>query len=300
MNPILFNIQHFSIQDGPGIRTTLFFKGCPLNCIWCHNPEGKSVSPVLSFSADRCVMCGRCFSVCPNDAHNLEYGLHNIERNKCVACGKCADECSFDALEILGKNYTLDSVLSEVQKDSGFYGETGGVTISGGEPFAQYEALIEVLKALKQNGYNICLETSGYTSREKIKKAAEYVDVFLYDFKHTNPKKHIEFTGVKQDVILDNLYALDEVNANVILRCPIIPCVNDYSEHFEGIARVANEHPCIKSVELMPYHPLGISKSEKIGIDFEYKNKEFFDIQEAEKICEIISLHTQKPVLVSK
>ena len=300
MNPIIFNIQHFSIQDGPGIRTTLFFKGCPLDCAWCHNPEGKSIKPILSYLSDRCRLCGRCVDLCPSKAHKIENGLHNIDHKKCTACGKCAEECAFGALEILGKSYTVDEILVEVKKDSGFYGNDGGVTISGGEPFLQYEALIEVLKALKEKGYNICIETSGYTTEDRIKEVAKYVDIFLYDFKHTNPEKHLEFIGVSQDEILDNLYALDEVKANVILRCPIIPEINDYDEHFEGIARVANNHPSIKSIELMPYHPLGIGKSQNIGEECEYKNSEFLNADLAEKYCEIIRKCSQKPVKVSK
>ena len=300
MNPIIFNIQHFSIQDGPGIRTTLFFKGCPLNCIWCHNPEGKSPRPVLSFLSDKCRLCGRCVDLCPSKAHKIENGLHNIDRKRCTACGKCAARCSFGALEIFGKSYTVDEILAEVKKDSGFYGNDGGVTISGGEPFLQYEALIEVLKALKEKGYNICIETSGYTAEDRIKEVAKYVDIFLYDFKHTNPEKHLEFIGVSQDKILDNLYALDEVKANVILRCPIIPEINDYDEHFVGIAELANAHKCIDRVELMPYHPLGISKSLNIGEECEYKNDKFLSADLVEKYCEIIRKNTFKEVKVSK
>lgn len=300
MNPVLFNIQHFSIQDGPGIRTTLFFKGCPLDCAWCHNPEGKSIRPILSYLSDRCRLCGRCVNLCPSQVHEIENGLHKIDRKRCTACGKCAAGCSFGALEIFGKSYTVDEILAEVKKDSGFYGNDGGVTVSGGEPFLQYEALIEVLKALKEKDYNICIETSGYTTEDRIKEVAKYVDIFLYDFKHTDPEKHLEFIGVSQNKILDNLYALDEVKANVILRCPIIPEINDYNVHFDGIARAANEHPSIKSIELMPYHPLGISKSQNIGEECGYKNSEFLDEDLAEKYCEIIRKCSQKPVKVSR
>lgn len=300
MSIALFNIQHFSIQDGPGIRTTLFLKGCPLNCVWCHNPEGKSIKPILSYLENKCKYCGKCAAVCPNGAHIFQDGNHKIDRSKCDSCGKCAQECCFGALEIFGKNYTVEEILTEVEKDRGFYGENGGVTISGGDPVMQYGALMELLSALKQKGYNVCIETSGYTSSDRIKKIAEYVDTFLYDFKHVNPEKHLEFTGVNSDKILENLYALDEVSTRVVLRCPIIPEINDYDEHFEGIARVANEHPSIKSIELMPYHPLGISKSLNIGEECEYKNDKFLSADLVEKYCEIIRKNTFKEVKVSK
>ena len=300
MSPVLFNIQHFSIQDGPGIRTTLFFKGCPLNCTWCHNPEGKSIKPILSYLENKCKYCGKCAAVCPNGAHIFQDSNHKIDRSKCDSCGKCAQECYFGALEIFGKNYTVDEILKEVEKDSGFYGENGGVTISGGDPVMQYDALIELLSALKENGYNICIETSGYTTQERIKEIAKYVDIFLYDFKHTNSEKHLEFTGVKRDKILGNLYALDEVSARVVLRCPIIPEINDCEEHFKGIAEIANAHKCIESVELMPYHPLGISKSKNIGEECEYKNDKFLSVDKVEEYCEIIRKNTFKEVKVSK
>lgn len=300
MNPVLFNIQHFSIQDGPGIRTTVFFKGCPLDCAWCHNPEGKHIDPVLSYLEEKCVGCKKCVAVCPKGVHSFENGIHNVDRTECIGCGACANACFYGALEVYGKKHTVNEILREVAKDAAFYGETGGITVSGGEPFAQYEALIKLLKALKENGYNICLETSGFTSSKNITEAAKYVDIFLYDYKLTNPQKHLEFTGVPQDKIINNLFALDKIGATVVLRCPIIPQVNDCEEHFEGIARVANEHASIKSVELMPYHPLGISKSQNIGEKCEYQNDKFLDSDLAEEYCEIIRKSTFKEVKVSK
>ena len=225
---------------------------------------------------------------------------HTIDRSKCIACGICAKECYHGALEVFGKNYTIDEILQEVAKDNCFYGENGGITISGGDPVMQHDELIKLLSTLKQNGYNVCIETSGYTSKEKIQEIAKYVDIFLYDYKETNPDSHLMFTGVKQDKILENLYALDEIPSKVILRCPIIPSINDYEEHFVGIANIANSHECIKSVELMPYHPLGISKSQNIGEGCEYKNDKFLSAEKAEEYCEIIRKNTIKEVKVSK
>lgn len=299
MNPILFNIQHFSLHDGPGIRTVLFFKGCPLNCIWCHNPEGKNAKPTLSYLKDKCVSCGKCTSACPVGAHQLKDG-HIISRQKCVLCAKCADACSFGALEMLGREYTTDEILDEAEKEKIYYGDNGGVTLSGGEPFGQYDALITVLKALKEKEYHICIETSGYTSPERISEAAKYTDLFLYDYKESNDERHIKYTGVGQDKILKNLDVLDGLSTKVILRCPIIPDINDYDSHFEKIAETANKHGCIQSVELMPYHPLGISKSESIGEKYVYENDEFAEIELVEKYCKAIQKSTSKSVIVSK
>jgi len=167
MNPILFNIQHFSLHDGPGIRTVLFFKGCVLNCIWCHNPEGKNAKTTLSYLKEKCVSCGKCAYVCPADAHQFEEE-HKLLRQNCISCGRCADACSFGALEMLGREYTIDEILNEAKKERIYYGDNGGVTVSGGEPFGQYDALITGLKALKEKEYHICIETSGYTSPERI------------------------------------------------------------------------------------------------------------------------------------
>lgn len=299
MNPILFNIQHFSLHDGPGIRTVLFFKGCPLSCIWCHNPEGKNAKPTLSYLKEKCLFCGKCASVCPADAHQLKDG-HEIFRQKCVLCGRCADACSFGALEMLGREYTIDEILNEAEKEKIYYGDNGGITISGGEPFGQYEALINLLKALKEKEYHICIETSGYTSHERIAEAAKYTDLFLYDYKESNNERHIKYTGVDQDKILNNLNVLDSLNARVILRCPIIPDINDYDAHFEKIAETANMHTCIQSVELMPYHPLGISKSDSIGEKYVYENDKFAKIELVEKYCKAIQKSTCKKVSVSK
>ena len=201
---------------------------------------------------------------------------------------------------MFGREYTIEEILHDVEKDKAYYGDNGGVTISGGEPFMQFEALIELLKVLKEKGYHICIETSGYTSSEIICEAAKYTDLFLYDYKESDNERHIKYTGVKQDRILNNLDVLDDVNAKVILRCPIIPSVNDYNEHFEKIAQTANQHTSIQSVELMPYHPLGISKSVNIGEEYVYKNDQFADVSLVEKYCKKIQQHTTKFVNVSK
>ena len=300
MDPVLFNIQHFSLHDGPGIRTVLFFKGCPLNCIWCHNPEGKSPKKTLSFQKEKCVLCGKCVSACPGVAHKVKDGKHKILHQNCTKCGKCVEICDFGALEMLGKKYTADEILCEVEKDNAYYGDSGGVTISGGEPFMQFEALLNLLKVLKKADYHISIETSGFTTLDRIAKAAEYVDLFLYDYKESDNDRHVKYTDVPRKKILKNLTVLNRLNAKVILRCPIIPGINDYVKHFEKIAEIANKHACIQSIELMPYHPLGISKANNIGEEYSYENNQFVETSLVENCCKIIQQNTSKMVTVSK
>ncbi len=295
----IFNIQHFSVNDGPGIRTVVFFKGCPLNCAWCHNPESKSSKRELSFLSDKCVLCKKCSAVCSYGVHEFENDLHHIDREKCVMCGKCIEICKMSALEIIGKEYTYEEIMADIAKDDVFFGNDGGVTFSGGEPFMQFEALYELMKMCKRKGYNVCIETSGYTAKEKIIKAAEYTDCFLFDCKETDEKNHIKYVGVKNDLILSNLETLNKAGAATILRCPIIPGVNDRQEHFESIARLSDKFACIKSVEFMPYHPLGLQKSVQIGKTMTFTVKDFIDKKIIEDYCKNIKGKMTVPVKIN-
>ncbi len=288
----LFNIQHFSVHDGPGIRTVLFFKGCPLNCVWCHNPEGKRTKPELSFVQRKCSYCGKCAAVCPLGVHKLDDGKHIIEREKCIGCGKCVEQCVFGALELLGREYTVEEIMEHIARDDVFFGEEGGVTFSGGEPFLQFQGMYEVLEQCHRKGYSVCIETSGFTDRDKIVKASRFTDWFLYDCKETDAQKHLRYVGKDQKKIWDNLYALDNVGTRVMLRCPIIPGINDYEDHLKKVACLANEHPCVKLIELMPYHPLGISKAEQIGVICEYTEQNFLDKSVVEKYAQYIRRFT--------
>ena len=299
MYTAIFNIQHFSVNDGPGIRTVVFFKGCPLSCAWCHNPEGKSKEKELSFAVKNCTLCGKCAAVCPNGVHTFENGMHLIDRNKCSLCGKCADVCVMSALEILGKRLTCKEIMIEIAKDDVFFSDNGGVTFSGGEPFMQFDSLYELLKMCKAKDYSTCIETSGFTLKENILKAAEYTDYFLFDCKETNFANHKKYIGVDNKLILENLYALCSVNAHVILRCPIVPGINDRQDHFDGIARLANQYSCIKSIEFMPYHPLGISKSEQLGKTYSFDMRSFADKKMIENYCRSITDKILIPIKIN-
>ncbi len=262
---IIFNIQKFCINDGPGIRTTVFFKGCPLRCRWCHNPESNSFKPDLLFSADKCIGCKKCESVCENEVHTVSQE-HKLHRKNCTFCGKCEAVCPANAIEIAGKKITSEEVIKVVMADKEFYEDSGGgLTVSGGEPFSQYEFLMELLKKAKENNLHICVETCGFTDSERLLTAAEYIDIFLFDYKLYDSALHKKYTGAENVRIIKNLKLLDNIGAKVILRCPVIPGVNDIEEHFRAIGEIAEELNSVIGIEVSPYHELGISKGEHLG-----------------------------------
>lgn len=265
----VFNIQRFSIHDGPGIRTNVFLKGCPLNCVWCHNPESKAPESVLSYVDNLCVGCGRCVKVCKQGCHGFVEGKHVLDRSNCILCGKCADVC-FGALEIIGREMTCDEVITEVLRDRLFYANSGGgVTLSGGEPLYQHEFALGLLKLARAEGLHNCVETSGYTDFSILKGIIDYTDLFLFDWKVTNNKLHKKYTGASNRVIYENLLSLDRAGAETILRCPIIQGYNDMLDHFEGMAEIANRLGNIRMVDISPYNPLGKSKCERIGCNYD-------------------------------
>lgn len=264
----VFDIQRFSIHDGPGIRTTVFYKGCPLCCAWCHNPEGISRGFHLSFLPDRCIGCGYCVATCPNEAHRLVEGVHQIERALCRVCGACTVECYSGALELVGRDVTVQVVLDEVMRDEPFYETSGGgMTLSGGEPMLQFPFTVALLEAAKSEGLHCCMETCGYAPFAQYGQIAPYIDLFLYDLKETDPDLHRAYTGVDNERIIHNLRALHDTGSRISLRLPIVPGYNDRVDHFEAAADLVRSLPDLQDVEIMPYHPLGTSKVERMGLD---------------------------------
>ena len=265
----IFNIQKTCTNDGPGIRTTVFFKGCPLKCLWCHNPESHEYQNTIMFAKEKCMKCGRCVSRCNQKAHSIENGEHNFDRTKCLRCGECLN-ATCDALYLEGRTVSVGEVINEVMKDKPFYDSTGGgLTVSGGEPLWQMDFLLSLLKEAKENKLHVCVETCGYAKSEDVVKLLPYVDVFLFDYKETNAEKHKRFTGVDNVEILKNLQILDDAGKSIILRCPIIHNYNDTQEHFYGIAQTANKFKNIMQVEIEPYHSFGENKYEKMGKNYE-------------------------------
>ena len=267
---IIFNIQKFCIHDGDGIRTCVFLKGCPLRCIWCHNPESLHRALTLSFNKQKCSSCGRCIAEC--SARAIENGIITIDRERCTSCGKCVEICLNDANEIIGKEITTREVLDEVLKDKMFYDASGGgLTVTGGEPSYQQGFTIELLTLAKENGISLAIETCGIGPRDFYERVADLGATFLYDIKCLDPLRHKELTGVHNSHIISNLHYLMERGADIIIRMPLIPNCNDSDEDIESLCAFLNENKGrYRYAEIMPYHTLGIGKSEKIGTNATY------------------------------
>jgi pyruvate formate lyase activating enzyme len=264
---VIFEIQRFSIHDGPGIRTTVFFKGCPLNCLWCHNPEGKSAQLQLSYLPQKCIACGNCVKVCPHGAHQIVDGNHLFDRSLCQLCGDCVKECWSEALEMVGRTVTVSDVLDEVLRDLPFYQNSGGgLTLSGGEPLAQLEFARALLQSARAAGLHTAIETCGYTRFSAFEQVMPFVDLFLFDIKDMDNQFHLKHTGKPNSLILANLKLLHDAGAHIQIRLPMIPGYNNRSDHFGGIADLVKSLPNLVGVEVMPYHRLGNSKNERFGL----------------------------------
>ena len=264
----LFEIQRFSIHDGPGIRTTVFLQGCPLSCLWCHNPEGHPDHSLISFQPDKCVGCLACFAACQREAHRMEDDRHTLDRSLCVACGTCTAECHAGALEKVGREATVAEVIDEVLEDEPFYEISGGgMTLSGGEPLCQLDFAAALLTEARARNIHCAVETSGAVPFDYIASIQPLVDLFLYDLKETDPERHREFTGVSNDRILANLKQLHAAAARIRLRLPLIPGYNDRPEHFARVVDLVGILPGLEGVELMPYHRLGTSKQARFDLE---------------------------------
>ncbi len=263
---VLFQIKHQSSQDGPGLRTVLMLKGCPLRCVWCHNPEARSFKPQLVFEENNCHNCFTCITSCKNMAHFAEGDHHEIHFDNCEADGYCVKTCPFDAVSISGKPFTVDEAMDLVLPEiESFRANNGGITLSGGEPMSQFGFTLAFLKRANELNIHTCLDTSGYAKTAFFEEVSPYVDMFLFDYKETDPSRHQEFTGVNQQLILKNLEFLVNHNKKVILRCPIIPGYNDSDVHFKGIAALSNQYKI--EVQLIPFDDLAESKAKQMGIE---------------------------------
>jgi len=265
----IINIQKYSIHDGPGIRTTVFLKGCPLNCWWCHNPESQNPTPEIMFFKEKCTGCGSCFKRCPTKAIELVEGYPVTYKTKCTLCGKCSDFCPSSARELVGKDISIKDLMSEIIKDEVFYEESnGGVTFSGGEPLMHADYLSNILNICKEKNIHTTIDTSGYAAWSQFEKIIDKVDLFLFDIKHMNNKKHLEYTGVSNNVILENLKKLSERGSNIYIRMPIIAGINDDDENIDNAVEFISKLNIIH-VDLLPYHKMGMDKYRRL--DRSYK-----------------------------
>lgn len=277
-----FNIQRFCLRDGPGIRTTLFLKGCPLRCVWCHNPEGQSFGAELMFRADRCVGCGRCLGLC--SARRADGEKVIVDRTLCVVCGKCVEPCLSDCSEICGKVEEAAALYEKLKRDAPFFKESGGgITVSGGEPLAQAEGVIRLAELAKEDGISFAVETSGYCGGEALRKLNDLGALFLYDIKGVDGDLHVKNTGVPNEKILCNLEMLADLGADIILRLPLVPGYNDSEEALSSLAALLVRYAGkVRRAEIMPYHRIGVGKYAALGRDNESLRK----IPDGKDMCE--------------
>ena len=261
----IFDVKRYAIHDGPGIRTTVFFKGCPLQCQWCHNPESWNIYQELGFRRSRCIKCGRCFEICKNGAITLTEDGPVTDENRCRLCGECVNVCIVGAREIIGWQATVNETMSEVEKDIIFYDQSGGgVTFSGGEPLMQPEFLLALLSQCQERGIHTAVDTSCYAEPGIVKKISEKTDLFLCDLKHMNNEMHKRFTGVGNKLILDNIRRLSDAGNKIIIRVPIIPGFNNDKANIEVTAEFVASLPDVNGVEILPYNQGGQEKSNRL------------------------------------
>ncbi|HJB92059.1 MAG TPA: glycyl-radical enzyme activating protein [Candidatus Eisenbergiella merdigallinarum] len=263
----VFQIQRFCLRDGDGIRTSVFLKGCPLSCAWCHNPEGRSGRVQLSFLAHLCAGCGRCAAVCPAGVHGFA-ASHRVDYAKCTGCGRCVSACPRGCLELVGKRMTVSETVREALKDRPFWGTVGGVTFTGGEPLSQAGFVLECAKRIREAGGTVAVETSGFAERRDVEMLREVVDCWLYDFKAGEEEKHRRLCGCSCLPVRSNFRWLCGQGARLILRYPMIPGVNDGEADLDGLIRLLSETSLDIPVEILPYHRMGKTKAERIGESF--------------------------------
>jgi len=269
---LVFSIQRYSTEDGPGIRTTVFMKGCPLRCMWCHNPEGQEFSPQIAFNDSRCIGCKGCVDACPQGAIIITADGSRTDRGKCQNCGKCADMCPTGARELIGKYMTAKEVFSEVERDKLFYRSSGGgVTVGGGEPTMQPRFLVEFLRKCHEQGIHTALDTSGYVKWKEMEEILKYVDLVLYDIKQMDPAKHVEYTGVSNKLILENARKISGKGISMIIRVPVIPRYTDGEDNIRDVMEFACILESVVKVDLLPFHRLGEPKYRKLARNYAFE-----------------------------
>lgn len=273
---LVFNIQKFSIQDGPGIRTTVFMKGCPLSCPWCSNPEGLSREQELITNDRKCIGCMKCAEVCPLNAISFVDGTRLVDWDLCNNCLECANICPSHALEAAADEMTVDEVFDVVAQDAPFYRNSGGgVTISGGEAMLQWEFALELFKKSKEAGFHTVLDTTAYCKWEHLEEVLEYVDLILFDLKHMDPKKHQEKTGITNELILENLEKAAK-KTKIWVRIPLIPGYNDSEENLRQVAELASRIRAEK-VSILPYHEYGKQKYPRLGSEYSFNEADILE-----------------------
>ena len=299
--PLITSIQKYSIHDGEGIRTTVFFKGCPLSCIWCHNPETQSFSKQLLFHMHQCSGCGSCATVWPNHAISIQNQIAYTDSLVCNQCGNCEDYCKKNIREIAGKAMTVSELIRELEKDKAFYEQShGGITLSGGEVMAlDMNYLLDLLSQLKERGYRVNIDTCGYVAFERFENVLPFVDSFLYDVKWMDDKLHKLLTGVSNVLILENLKRLQRLGARIWIRVPIIEGVGQNEENIKAMAVFfAKEEMSFDQINLLPYHDAGSAKYDKLGKRYQNDQYKTPTQESLQKLAKILKAYGNKQVKI--
>ncbi len=285
----VFEIERYATEDGPGIRTVLFLKGCNLRCIWCQNPESQQPQPQIMYSQKKCAACETCVHVCPTAAVSRRDPFGYVtDHDKCILCGECVDRCFYGARQIIGEKYTVEDLLKEIMKDKTYYDESGGgVTVSGGEPLLQFKELNDLLFRLKDRGVHTALETAGFVDWRIIENISRMVDLFYFDFKHIDSQLHEKYTGVPNELILENLKKLSYLHKNLVIRIPVIPGINEKEEILGRMFNHLVNETGVRQVELLPYHRLGMGKYHGLGWEYEMGDIDNLSREDCEAYAEI-------------
>jgi len=267
----VLNIERYTLHDGPGIRTTVFLKGCPLRCLWCSNPESQQGWPELVYFEDKCIGCGRCLDVCPQSAilQNTPGAPVTVVFDRCDGCGLCIDACYVEALTLVGEKMTAEEVAAIVARDQPFYEHSqGGVTLSGGEALAQPDFSAEILRLCRQKGIHTAIQTSGQAPLKSVQKLLPYLDLVIFDIKHLNKQAHQDLTGVPNDQILENLSTINSAEIPIVIQMPLVPGLNDSNENLDNLTRLVESLTSVLGLSLLSYHTLGTSKYRCTGREY--------------------------------